>query len=126
MTRQEFIRGWKLLVLQPWGWRYNQLTKDGRPTDDALAQLDLYFAELRWAHADAWAKVAKMYACGKDWPCLNDLTASLRAVQLQFVRGLPDRVVTETCECPPEVAAILARVTNGATFSRGADSKGEV
>lgn len=124
MTKPEFIRGWKLLVLQPWGWRYNQLTKDGRPTDDALAQLDLYFAELSWAHAEAWAKVAKMYASGKEWPCLNDINASLRVVHPQFVRALPDRSVTEGCECPPEVAAILARLTNGETFSWEADKKG--
>lgn len=117
MTRPDFIRGWKLLVLQPWGWRYNQLTPAGRPTDDALAQLEFYFAALSWADGEAWLKVAKLYAAGKDWPCLNDLSASLRVVHLQFVRALPDRSVEECCECPAEVAEILEKVKSGHAFS---------
>jgi hypothetical protein len=93
MTKAEFLSGWKLLVLQPWGWRYNQCDKAGRPTADSLAQLDLYFSSLEWAHSDAWQKAVRLYVQGKDWPALGELLATLKQINPQFVRGLPDRSV---------------------------------
>ena len=115
MTKTEFLQGWKMLVLQPWGWRYNQIGKDGKPTPDAMAQLDFYFAKLSWAQTEAWRKVAEVYAEGKEWPSIQELRASLQSLNGQFVKALPHR--SEGEEMPPEVRAMFAKIgqpmTNG-------------
>lgn len=90
MTQAEFAKGWKVLVLQPWGWRYNQLDKTtGLPTEEAKTQLELYYAKLQWAKADAWWSVAQQYAGGTAWPGLQELKHSLQAVQAYHVQSLP-------------------------------------
>lgn len=108
MTKKEFLQGWKVLVLQPWGWRYNQVGKDGKPTADAMAQLDFYFSKLSWAQPEAWAKVAEVYAEGKEWPSVQELRASLQNLNGQFVKALPHR--SEGVEMPQEVRARLAKI----------------
>lgn len=110
MTKSEFLQGWKLLVLQPWGWRYNQMAQDKKPTADALAQLEFYFAHVQWAHSAAWMKVATLYASGSEWPSIQELEGSLRAVHGQFVKMIKDKTKKHYCECPAEVSAILDRL----------------
>lgn len=109
MTRQEFMLGWSILVLQPWGRHYNQVIKDGTPTADAVAQFNLYFAKLKWAHPDAWQRVAERYAEGKEWPSVHDLRISLQHANQDYIKPLSDRSEKQFCECPQDVAAILAR-----------------
>jgi hypothetical protein len=110
VTKEEFLRSWKLLIVQPWGWRYNRVDQTGKPDADSLTQLDLYFSTLAWAHADAWHKTVLLYVKGKDWPSLGEVSDTLRILNKQFVMAIPDRTVTEYCEAPPGVAEILARL----------------
>lgn len=107
MTHAEFAKGWRLLVLQPWGWRYNQL-KDGKPTAEAQAQLEFYFDALKWAHPDAWWKVATLYAQGTEWPSVNELRGSLRHLNAQFVTAIGHEKRGEPM--PDDVRERLARL----------------
>ncbi len=93
MTRQEFKAGWRLLLLQPWGWRYNQ-ARDGQPTAEAVAQL----------------AVARLYAEGKEWPSVAELRTSLALEQPRHVAALPDRSRQQGVPMPDEVRALLARI----------------
>ena len=124
MTRQEFMVGWSLLVLQPWGWRYNQAGPNGKPTADALGQLEFYFSELSWAHAEAWGKVARSYAKGDKWPSVQEVVTSLRHINPQFVKAIGCERVDTSCECPPEVQAVLDKLMHGDANSFPADHQG--
>lgn len=121
MTREEFLRGWTLLVIQPWGRAYNQLDEQGRPTAAALAQMEFYFTKLAWGHAQAWREVAERYAMGKVWPSLDELRVSLQHGHSRYVSALPDRRKDAACECPAEVRAQLDRLLGREAFSFGAD-----
>lgn len=125
MTRKEFMAGWSLLVLQPWGWRYNKVGGDGQPTSEALAQIEFYFSKLSWAHPQAWRQVVELYAEGKEWPSVQELRISLQTINARFVVGLTDQTTKAYCECPAELHAILSRVRDGKTFSFPADRQTE-
>ena len=114
MTRDEFTAGWRLLIIQPWGWRYNQTEADGRPTFAARAQLEFYYDRLRWADARAWLEVARTYAQGDEWPSLNALSGSLRQVQTHYVKAVADRRVGE--EMPDGVRDILSSISGTMTM----------
>ena len=88
MTEAEFARGWRLLVLQPWGWRYNQV-KNGKPTQDSIEQLDFYYRKLGWADADSWYRVADLFAAGKEWPSIDELKQSLKSSGAKNVGYMP-------------------------------------
>lgn len=109
MTRQEFKAGWRLLILQPWGWRYNQ-ARDGQPTPEAVAQFDLYYDALKAWHPDAWHAVARMYAEGEKWPSVGELRTSLALEQARHVPALPDRSRQQGVPMPDDVREKLARL----------------
>lgn len=109
MTKREFAQGWKLLILQPWGWRYRTLTPQGTPSEESQTQLDFYYSKLSWAHADAWREVAERYAQGEEWPSLDALKLSLRHANLKNIKLLtPPMPVHE--EIPPEVREMLSKI----------------
>lgn len=122
MTKSEFMAGWRLLVLQPWGRLYNKVGDTGYPTGDAVAQFDLYYDGLKWGHPCAWEKVARQYGGGSKWPSLEDLITSLRAVNQAFVQALVDDRTAEFCECPPEVRVLLEKLQGKPAFSFTADT----
>ena len=111
MTKQEFKQGWALLVLQPWGWRYNRI-ENGVPTPDSLAQLDFYYAKLNFAEPEAWMHIAELYAQGNEWPSVNDLKRALQQVAPNFVKALPAPDPQYT-EMPQEVRDVIDRVAKG-------------
>ena len=113
MTQAEFARGWKLLILQPWGWRYRGLDAQGRPTEEARAQLEVYFAKLQWAHPTAWLHVADLYAQGNEWPSVTDLLRALRQVNGRFVTALPKPTEEPSDGMPDEVRSMLDRIGVG-------------
>jgi len=90
LTQAEFAKGWKLLVLQPWGWRYRSLTDQGTMTEETKTQMEFYYAKLKWAHPEAWLKVADLAAQGEDWPSVHSLKLSLQAMNTRFVQGITD------------------------------------
>lgn len=89
MTQAEFSRGWKLLILQPWGARYRTVTTDGRPTEESKTQLEFYYDKLKFGSAEAWWKVAQLYAQGEKWPSLNELRDSLLHLNRQCMPAIP-------------------------------------
>lgn len=109
MSRAAFSRGWKLLIIQPWGWRYNQVDASGQPTTAAVTQMEFYYDKLKWAHPEAWWDVAQTYAQGNDWPSLNDLRQALRHANGQYVEALTDQ--RPGVPMPEEVRAIFERIT---------------
>lgn len=108
MSQGDFGKGWKLLIIQPWGWRYNQTDRLGKPTTEAQAQLEFYYDKLKWADPRAWWKTAETYAQGKEWPSVNELRTTLLSINAQFVKVLQD---TRPSEPMPEgVRNILDRL----------------
>lgn len=109
MTRLEFAKGWKLLIIQPWGWRYNQTDGQGKPTTEASTQMEFYYEELKWGSVEAWQKVVKIYAKGKEWPSLNELRDSLLHLNRQCVQAIPGPKVTGE-GMPAEVRDMLSKI----------------
>jgi len=129
MTRGEFAKGWKLLILQPWGWLYRGLTERGQPTEESKTQMEFYYDKLQWAHPEAWWRVAELYAQGKEerddkkgnhWPSVWELRTALQQINHQYVRTLPAPQPAYT-PCPPEVCEVLRRIVPG--WGDGHDGK---
>ena len=80
--------GWALLVVQPWGKPYRNLTENGEPNKVAITQFDFYFRQLRFAALPAWLKMAAEYAKGTKWPALDDIKHALKMANAPFVPKL--------------------------------------
>jgi hypothetical protein len=120
MTQAEFARGWKLLILQPWGWRYRAVMEDPRtrqivPSEESRMQLEFYFSKLSWAQVEAWMKVADLFAQGKEWPSVAELQQALRQVNRDYVQALPKPSATSE-PMPDEVREILSRISGTMTM----------
>lgn len=113
MTQSEFAKGWKLLVLQPWGWRYRALTDQGQPTEETKTQMDFYYAKLNWAHPHAWWSIADLYAQGEGWPSVFALKRALQSVNHRYVTMIAAQPA-ETYESMPE--ELKARLTSMGIF----------
>lgn len=113
MTQAEFAKAWKFLILQPWGWRYRSLTPDGQPTEESKTQLEFYYEKLKWAHGEAWLKVALDYAQGNEWPSLSELRQSLLVINRNFIKAIKDTSTQELVTMPEEVRQKLARLGVG-------------
>lgn len=113
MTKQEFVQGWKLLIMQPWGWRYKRVTDTGEPTQESMNQLLFYYDKLKWAHPNAWVKVAEVFAQESEWPSVKMLNTALQHENKRYVRGIEDQREQDGVTIPPEVHAIFSRIMNG-------------
>lgn len=71
MTKEEFLRGWTLLVLQPWGKRYA-----GHDTSAKL-QFELYYDRLGRYQVEAWEVACKLFASGEKWPSVHEIRDTL-------------------------------------------------
>lgn len=94
MTQQEFAKGWKLLILQPWGKPYRGITEEGQMTEEAKTQMQFYYEKLKYGHPDAWIKTAELYAEGKGWPSLSDVRETLSMFHRRCVVALTDQSKT--------------------------------
>lgn len=98
MTKEEFLKGWALLIAQPWGSRYARAESEmDRLT--AKTQLDLYYQEFCGAEPEDWLKACRQHAKGARWPSIDDLRVSVRArptPALPAVRGLTGAEFGET------------------------------
>ena len=88
LTPEEFSMGWALLVVQPWGKPYRNLTEHGEPNKVALTQFDFYFRQLRFAALPAWLKMAGEYAKGTKWPALDEIKHALKMANAPFMPKL--------------------------------------
>jgi len=113
-----FAKGWKLLILQPWGWRYRGLVEDPQtgqmvPSEEAKTQMQFYYDKLKWAQGAAWMQVAEVYAQGKDWPSVQELKTALQHVNAKHVKALPQPTL-ELVPMPDDVREKLSRLVGKA------------
>lgn len=94
MTQQEFAKGWKLLILQPWGKLYRGVTEEGQPTEEAKTQMAFYYDKLKYGHPDAWMKTAELYAEGHAWPHLAEVRNTLSTFHRRCVTAITDQSKT--------------------------------
>lgn len=73
MTKSEFLAGYSLLTIQPWG----KLYRGNGP--EATIQAELYYRNVNRANPIVWQAVCEAVATGDHWPNLGDLKASLNA-----------------------------------------------
>lgn len=73
MTKQEFLQGYAMLTIQPWG----KLYRGNGP--ESTIQMELYWRKVNTAHAVVWQAVCESHATGDHWPSLSDLKTSLQA-----------------------------------------------
>lgn len=109
MTHAQFVIGWTLLILQPWGWRYRGLNVMGHPSEESTLQLQFYFSKLKWAHGSAWLKVASDHAQGHQWPSVNELNQALRFVNVKFVAAVTDQRTASAVPMPEDVRERILR-----------------
>lgn len=64
MTREEFAKGWILLIAQPWGRRY-----EGN-TEIAQAQREFYFNAVKSVDGPSWFSVCCSLAAKTEWPSI--------------------------------------------------------
>ena len=95
LTPEEFSMGWALLVVQPWGKPYRNLTENGEPNKVALTQFDFYFRQLRFAALPAWLKMSGEYAKGSKWPALDEIKHALKMANVPYVPKL--EAPTDAC-----------------------------
>jgi len=88
MTEVEFNAGWRLLLLQPWAYRYKAINEFGELSSDAHEQRLFYFEQLKACDGKAWLRIAKEYAKGKEWPALDTLKRSLSSVVSRSTESL--------------------------------------
>jgi hypothetical protein len=69
MTRQEFAKGWLLLIAQPWGRRYEG------DSEVATTQREFYYATFRQVSGDAWWRACCALAAHDTWPSISALRA---------------------------------------------------
>ena len=110
MTKAEFLKPYLLLVLQPWGRRYDLRTPEGQ------AQVEFYFSKLGWAHPKAWEKTVDLYAQGKEWPSVTELKRSLQHVNGQYVRAIGDDRKRRSEQMPEKVREMLEKIGNAQTM----------
>ncbi len=79
--------------------------------------MEFYYDNLKWAHPEAWWKVARLYAQGKQvsddkkvnqWPSVRELHTALQQINHEYVRVLPAPQPVYT-PCPPEVTEVLRK-----------------
>lgn len=78
MKPEEFIAGWTLLVIQPWGKRY-------AGTDTAAKlQKEFYWNRLSRFHGEAWKVTCELFASGDHWPNVDEFRHAIN-------NSLPER-----------------------------------
>ena len=97
-----------MLILQPWGWRYRGMTDQGHPTEESTAQLEFYYAKLKWAQGEAWMNVAERFAEGEKWPSVQELRQALQHINVKYVQALP-QPEPELVPMPDDVREALNR-----------------
>jgi hypothetical protein len=73
MTKHEFLKGYGLLTIQPWG----KLYRGNGP--EATIQMELYYRQVSQANPVVWQAVCESHATGERWPSLSELKTALQA-----------------------------------------------
>lgn len=104
MPKEQFIRGWDLLVTQPWGRRYGTV-QDSAAAKAAATQLAFYYKKLGAFPAEIWVLACELFAQGDHWPSVDELRTTLN-------HNLPPRLQVEysggRAEIPEPIALCMA------------------
>lgn len=73
MTKAQFLSGYSLLTVQPWGKVYRG------NTPEATIQAELYYRHVNQANPHVWQAICEANATGEKWPSLADLKTALQA-----------------------------------------------
>jgi len=73
MTREEFFKGWFLLVAQPWGKRYGQSDEIGQ------LQSDFYYSKFQKVNPFLWLAICEQFAEGSRWPSVEMMRETINA-----------------------------------------------
>jgi len=73
MTRDEFMGGWVMLTIQPWGRRYSGADPTG------ILQQEFYFRRLERYRADVWDVTADLFASGDHWPSVEEIRQAINS-----------------------------------------------
>lgn len=77
MTREEFAKGWLLLIAQPWGRRY-----EGND-EVAKTQREFYFDRFKDTPGGQWVDACRVMAeKRKDWPSQDDVVWAIGSKRL--------------------------------------------
>lgn len=90
MTREEFIKGWMLLTIQPWGKRY------AGQDSTAKLQQEFYWSRLSAYHGPAWVATCEIYSGGDTWPSVDELRRTINhnvpsRFQVTYQRGMAEK-----------------------------------
>lgn len=91
MPKEQFIRGWDLLITQPWGRRYGTV-QDSAAAKAAATQLAFYYRKLGTFPAEIWLLACELFAQGDHWPSIDELRTTLnhnlpKRMQVEYVCG---------------------------------------
>lgn len=104
MPKEQFIRGWNLLIAQPWGKRYGTM-QDSAAAKTAATQLAFYYKKLGAYPVEAWLGACELFAQGDHWPNVDEIRQALN-------HSLPQRFQIEyahgRAEMPEAIALCLA------------------
>jgi len=119
MDREQFYRGWLLLIAQPWGRLYQDrgnLTVEQRTT--AQIQQELYFKRLAYCNPYLWESICESFATGDHWPSIDELKRSITANSPQ---EQPEQLVEpEWTNGPEPIALVMAHAKREAVSIRDA------
>jgi hypothetical protein len=69
MTSKEFLKGWTLLIAQPWGRRYEG------DSEVARAQREFYFMTVKQVEGEHWFQTCCALAGKSEWPSIAAIKA---------------------------------------------------
>lgn len=105
MDREQFYRGWLLLISQPWGKLYQErmdMTNEQRAT--VQIQQELYYKRLSWSNPLIWESVCEWYASGDHWPSIDELKKTVAANSPQ---QKPEKAFEPNWSHAPEPIAVM-------------------
>lgn len=72
MSREDFLKGWMCLVVQPWGKRY------AGTTAEAMVQSELYYKKFSTLNPYIWQGICETLAESDHWPTIDELRLTIR------------------------------------------------
>ena len=106
MDREQFYRGWLLLVSQPWGKMYQD--QGSRMSDEQRAtagiQQELYFKRLSYCNPFLWESICESFATGEHWPSIDELK---RAIAANSPADKPTKLIEPNWSLAPEPIALV-------------------
>lgn len=75
MNSKEFLKGWTLLIAQPWGRRYEG------DSEVARAQREFYYSTFKGFSGEVWFQVCCALAAKSEWPSVGTIMKLIQPSQ---------------------------------------------